>query len=238
MSSITTITLFRFKGVKPKIWAFGQMQFAHKGMSKIQGLTFYKLMGSGSEVGFSSKPDWGVYALLCVWENEQCSADFFDHAEIFKRYQAHTSEQWTIFMKPIKAKGLWSGGTQFNPSTDLDEANPLIAVITRATIRTSKLIQFWAYVPISQRPIKRGCKGLIYTKGVGEAPLIQMATFSIWENTEALHDFAYNSKEHREAIQKAQKFDWFKEELFVRFQPYRSMGTWGGQDLLAPYLSK
>jgi heme-degrading monooxygenase HmoA len=238
MSSITTITLFRFKGALPKIWAFGQMQFAHKDMSKIQGLTFYKLMGSGSEVGFSSKPDWGVYALLCVWENEQYSADFFGHAEIFKRYQAHTTEQWTIFMKPIKAKGLWSGGTQFIPSTNLDEANPLIAVITRATIRTSKLIQFWAYVPISQRPIKRGCKGLIYTKGVGEAPFLQMATFSIWENTEALHDFAYNSQEHREAIRKAQKYDWFKEELFVRFQPYRSMGTWGGQDLLAAYLTQ
>jgi hypothetical protein len=237
MSSITTLTLFRFKGALPKIWAFGQMQFAHKDMSQIQGLTFYKLLGSGRELGFSPIPDWGVYALLCVWENEQCSADFFDHAEVFKRYQAHTSEQWTIFMKPIKAKGLWSGGTRFTPSPDLDEANPLIAVITRATIRPVKLIQFWAYVPISQRPIKQGCAGLIYTKGIGEAPLIQMATFSIWENKEALHNYAYNSPEHQEAIRKTRKLDWYQEELFVRFQPYRSMGTWGGQDLLAPYLA-
>src|SRR5690606_28334704 len=128
------------------------------------------------------KPDWGVYALLCVWESEQSSAEFFENAEIFKRYQAHSTEQWTIFMKPIKAKGFWSGETRFIPSTDLEEGNPLIAVITRATIRTSKLIQFWAYVPISQRPIQRGCKGLIFTKGVGEAPFLQMATFSLWEN--------------------------------------------------------
>ena len=78
---------------------------------------------------------------------------------------------------------------------------------------------------------------MIYTKGIGEAPLIQMATFSIWENKEALHNYAYNSPEHQEAIRKTRKLDWYQEELFVRFQPYRSMGTWGGQDLLASYLT-
>lgn len=237
MSSITTLTLFRFPGVLPKIWAFGQMQFSHTDLSKIHGLKFYKLMGSGRELGFSPLPDWGVYAMLCIWENEQCTEQFFNHAEIFKRYQAHTSEQWTIFMKPLQAKGLWSGGNPFTPATNLDLANPLIAVITRATIRAGKLLKFWNYVPISQRPIQQGCKGLIYTKGIGEVPLIQMATFSLWENMDALKNFAYNSPEHQEAIRKTQKIDWYKEEMFVRFQPYRSVGTWGGQDLLTPYLN-
>lgn len=236
MASITTLTFFRFTGVLSRIWAFRQMQYAHQYLNKTQGLNFYKLMGSGRDLGFSPFPDWGVYALLCIWDDEQSSEHFFHHAEVFKRYEAHSSEQWTIFMRPIHAKGQWSGGNPFSPSKELDEANPLIAVITRATIKPSKLIKFWKYVPISQRPIQQGCKGLIYTKGIGEVPLVEMATYSLWESVDALKNFAYNSPEHQEAIHKTRKIDWYKEELFVRFQPYRSVGTWGGQNLLTPYL--
>jgi heme-degrading monooxygenase HmoA len=90
-------------------------------------------------------------------------------------------------------------------------------------------VKFWQYVPTSQRPIQQGCKGLIYTKGIGESPLVQMATFSLWENMEALKNFAYHSPEHQVAIQKTRQLDWYKEEMFVRFQPYRSVGTWGGK---------
>ena len=213
------------------------MQFAHRFLRKTPGLNFYKLMGSGKEPGFNPLPDWGVYALLCNWENEVAANDFLHQAPIFKRYQDHTTEQWTIFMKPLHAKGLWSGVNPFTPSSDLDETNPLIAVITRATIRKKNLIQFWRYVPISQHPIIHGCEGLIYTKGIGEAPLVQMATFSIWRSIEDLKNFAYNSPEHKEAIAKTHRIDWYKEEMFARFQPYKSIGKWNGKDLLSSYFT-
>jgi len=77
MNSITTLSLFRFTNLKSKVWAFGQMQFAHNALAKVQGLQFYKLMGSGRDLGFSPLPDWGVYALLCVWENEEAANTFF-----------------------------------------------------------------------------------------------------------------------------------------------------------------
>ncbi len=236
MVSITTLTLFRFPSLKSKLWAFGQMQFAHFFIAKSVGLIFYKLMGSGKDIGFSLFPDWGVYALLGVWENEQAADDFFNHSPIYKNYQEGSIEQWTIFMKPIQTKGFWSGGNPFTPSLALDANNPLIAVITRATIKPIKLLKFWRFVPISQRPIQRGCAGLIYAKGVGEVPIVQMATFSVWENLDALKKYAYNSLEHREAIKKTHKIDWYKEEMFKRFQPFRTLGTWEGIDVLAPYL--
>ncbi|MFN5849688.1 MAG: DUF3291 domain-containing protein, partial [Chitinophagales bacterium] len=91
---------------------------------------------------------------------------------------------------------------------------------------------------ISQRPIQQGCPGLIYTKGIGEAPLVQMATFSIWESAETLRNFAYNSPEHLEAIKKTRELDWYQEEMFARFQPYKSQGIWGGADVLGFYLNK
>nr|MCU0348581.1 hypothetical protein [Saprospiraceae bacterium] len=211
-SSITTLTFFRFPSLSDKIWAFGQMQFAHSHLVKTPGLIFYKLMGSGRELGFNPLPDWGVYAMLGIWENEQAAERFFSKSEIYQRYRAHTSEQWTIFMKTRQSKGLWSGGNPFTPATDLKGENPLVAVITRATIRPSKLVKFWRYVPTSQRPIQKGCAGLIFTKGIGEAPLVQMATFSLWENMEALKNFAYNSPEHQVAIQKTRQLDWYKEQ--------------------------
>ncbi len=235
--AITTLTFFRFATLPDRFWAFGQMQFAHAHLARTPGLTFYKLMGSGKGAGFNPAPDWSVYALLANWESEDAAHQFFQNADIFRRYRDHTSEQWTLFLKTRQAKGLWSGGNPFTPSENLDDANPLVAVITRATIRWRRMVDFWRYVPTSQRPIIDGCEGLLFTKGIGEAPLVQMATFSLWESFEAVKKFAYQSPEHQVAIQKTRQLDWYSEEMFARFQPYRSEGTWGGVDPLAGFLS-
>ena len=236
MNSITTLTLFRFTNFRARVWAFGQMQFAHAAMGSIKGLQFYKLMGSGRDLGFNPLPDWDVYALLGVWDKEDSAVDYFENASIFQQYKANSAEQWTVFMKPLSTKGLWSGMNPFVKSPELDQNNPLIAVITRATIKPHKLITFWRFVPTSQRPIQKGCPGLIYTKGIGEAPLVQMATFSIWESLDALKNFAYNSPEHKEAIKRTHQIGWYKEEMFARFQPYKSTGEWGGVNPLKTYL--
>lgn len=75
-----------------------------------------------------------------------------------------------------------------------------------------------------------------YTKGIGEVPIIQMATFSIWKSKESVSNFAYGSSEHRIAIQKTRELNWYKEELFARFKPYKSTGTWNGKNPLAEFI--
>lgn len=198
-------------------------------------MLFYKLLGSGKGRGFSPFPDWSTYAMLQVWESEKAADQFFaDHA-LAKKYQSKTDELWTVYMRSIMAKGKWSGGNPFEPSTKLDVENKFIAVITRATIRVNRLWQFWRYVPTSEEPLTSS-EGLIYTKGIGEVPILQMATFSIWQDLHSVQQFAYRSKEHHTAIEKTRQLDWYKEELFSRFQPYRSVGTWGGANPL-PLLS-
>lgn len=225
MSQITTITFFKYTDLSKKVWAFTMMQSAHQFLSKVPGLPFYKLMGSGKGYGFNPLPDWSVYALLQVWQSEEEAMLFFNKHQLMKKYQEKASHVWTIFMKSIMAKGEWSGNIPFVPHSNLNDQNKCIAVITRATIKWSKMAKFWRFVPKSQRPLI-DAYGLLYTKGVGEAPLVQMATFSLWASEEDLQQFAYGSKEHKKAIQLTRSLGWYKEELFARFQPYISAGTW------------
>lgn len=230
MSQITTLTFFKYATFYDKIWAFGMMQFAHSSLSNIEGLSFYKLLGSGKE-GFNPFPDWSVYGVLQIWENEAAANEFFKSSGLMEKYVNHCKEHWTLYLKNSAAKGLWAGKNPFIKSDTLSEEIPFIAVITRATIKPKMLLKFWRYVPKSQEPLK-GNKGLIYTKGLGELPIAQMATFSLWKDKKALMDFAYNSGEHKKAIEMTRKLNWYHQELFSRFQPYRSIGTWNGKQIL------
>lgn len=206
------------------------MLFARYPLSKTKGLTLFKLMGSGKP-GFNPAPDWSTYGLLQIWETEQDANHFFNNSPLFHRYQRQSKEQYSIYMKSIEAKGEWSGANPFKKSETLDDTIPFIAVITRATIKIKMLRTFWKYVPTSQEPLKNN-KDLLFTMGIGEVPLTQMATFSIWKNKEGLMDFAYKSKKHAQAVVMTRQLKWYKEELFSRFQPYKTLGTWGGKDIL------
>jgi heme-degrading monooxygenase HmoA len=230
-ANITTLTFFKYKNWRSKIWAFGMMQLAHSYLGKQSGIQFYKLMGSGKGKGFNPFPDWSTYALLIVWEDEKRANDFFEQSELFQKYKKHTSERWTIFMKNILARGSWSDQNPFDLHPDLDASNEWLCIITRATIRWQKLYSFWKYVPTSEKPLDDN-DGLLYTKGIGEIPIIQMATFSVWKNMEALKKFAYESEAHRVAIQKTRELDWYSEEMFCRFQPFKSVGNWEGKNPL------
>ncbi|QBA63630.1 DUF3291 domain-containing protein [Muriicola soli] len=229
-SQITTLTFFKYKKLTDQIWAFGMMQFAHSSLRKTEGLTFYKLLGTGRE-GFDPKPDWSVYALLQVWESEEKADVFFQHSSLIKKYRKHSHENWTLYLRNKIARGKWAGSNPFSVYPELTEKIPYVVAITRATIKFKYLRRFWKSVPASQNPL-RGNSNLIYTKGIGELPFMQMATFSLWENQQALDEFAYRSKEHIKVIGDTRTLGWYKEELFSRFQPYRSLGCWEGRNPL------
>ena len=221
---ITTISFFKFSTLHNKVWGFVMMLLAHNDLYKVKGLSFYRLMGSGKGRGFNPFPDWSVYSLLQVWESEEDANEFFRSSNLIDKYKSHTLESYTLYMKNISSVGTWISKAPFEKGTNLDSNLP-IAIITRATIKLHWLFRFWKYVPTSQEPLD-GNRGLIYTKGIGEVPVVQMATFSLWKNFDAVKEFAYNSKQHKEAIRKTRKNEWYKEELFSRFHPYKSLGSW------------
>lgn len=228
---ISTMTFFRYRGIRQKLWALSQMQLAIGGLMKTAGLPFFKLMGSGAGEGFSLQPDFSTYCLLGVWENEGAADRFFAQSEVWKAFVQHAEEQWTVYALATRARGLWSKQQPF--VTYPEEAGAGIKVaLTRASIRWSRLPDFWRHVPQTSRAIAEA-EGVLFSKGVGELPFVQQATLSIWESEEAMRQFAYRDKAHREVVQKTVKRRWYSEELFASFRPLRSTGSWRGGDILA-----
>lgn len=222
MVSLTTITFFKFQKNKP--WAFAQMGLLQRKIKKTNGLFFLKLMGTGGGNGFSLQPDFGTYALLAVWESENAASNFFDKNEIINRYKSKAFATRTIKMLSLKSHGFWSGQNPF-PEQKISKIRKKmpVAVITRATLRLSRLISFWKSVPAASAAIERA-KGVKYFKGIGEWPFIQQATLSLWDSFDSVKNFAYSSKIHTDIIKKTRKQKWYSEDLFARFQVLSDTG--------------
>jgi hypothetical protein len=145
MSQITTCTFFKLESFSNKLWAFSQMQLGHSHFKNIEGLVFYKLLGSGAENGFSAKPNFGTYALLCIWESEINATLFFEKNSFFRNYKSRSAESFTVFAHAAEAHGKWDGRQPFIAHASLNRDKPVM-VLTRASIRISKLISFWRKV--------------------------------------------------------------------------------------------
>tara|TARA_X000000368_G_scaffold419068_1_gene422023 strand:+ start:5769 stop:6443 length:675 start_codon:yes stop_codon:yes gene_type:complete len=212
---LTTISFLKYK--KNKFWAFTQMRLAFDGLSKTPGLSFFKLLGTGSGKGFSLYPDFSTYAILCVWKNESFAKDFInksDHSKLISK-KAHSRQDF--FLSPITSHGLWDGINPFIINKKEINKERKIGIITRATLNKNKLFEFWKSVPEASLAIQNA-NGVEWFKGIGEWPFIQQATFSIWDSVDSVKNFAYNKGIHSKIVKKTRKRKWYKEDLFARFE--------------------
>ncbi|ALJ01559.1 spheroidene monooxygenase [Rufibacter tibetensis] len=223
--------------MKPGHWRWGlaQMGTSVPVLQKIKGLNFFKLLGSGQGRGFSLKPNWYRYGFMATWDSPSAAEDFYGSHPLLEEYRQHTFEQYTLALQPLQAHGLWNGQNPFTQQTLKAPEGAPIAVLTRASIRVTKAIDFWRNVPKTSQSLDHA-EGLLASIGLGEAPLIRQATFSLWRDEASMKAFAYKQATHREVIKRTRTQGWYSEEMFARFTPLSSKGTWNGVDPLAGLL--
>ena len=224
MSQVVSLSFFRFGSFHARAWAFVMMGLARRPISKIEGIGFWKLCGSGSGEGFTPLPNTSVYAILATWPDEETAKRRLYDASVFKRYRAHASEDWTVFLAANTVRGEWSGRTPFE--TTHASGTGMLAALTRATIKPSTLAKFWRRVPNISQVIGKD-PNVIFKIGVGEIPMLHQVTFSIWPDAARMANFARTGP-HAEAIKAVRDEGWFNEELYARFTLLSDIGTWGG----------
>lgn len=224
VTQVISLSLYRFEGAFARLWAFAMMGLARPAMARVPGIGFWKLCGSGTGEGFTPRPNFGVYAILCTWPDLATARRVQDSAPIFARYRARAAERWTLYMHAENVRGEWAGQTPFTPA-ETGGTGPL-AALTRATIRPVTLARFWRRVPdistvIGQDP------NVLFKIGIGEIPWLHQVTFSIWPDAARMANFARTGP-HAEAIRAVRSEGWFREELYARFSLLGDEGTWGG----------
>ena len=214
------------------------LELAHLGLDRwslehTAGLRFWRLLGVGKGRAFGPQPDLRRYALFTVWDSYAALRQFERGSPIMQRIQRRAEEVWTVHMLPVRWHGKWGGR---DPFSDIAPASPPTVgpwvILTRATLYPTKVRTFLKAVPaVSAHLLQQS--GLLNSVGVGEVPLLYQATLSVWRSLPALTSFAYGPGPHIEVVRRTRRERWYREELFARFRPVASSGTWDGVDPLA-----
>lgn len=207
--------------------AFLRMATQRRAVRTIPGVTFAKLMGTGSGETFTMRDaDLHHWAILTVW-SDQTGAESFDDHRVARAWQDSSIEHARILMRPLVSRGSWSGKEPF-AVPDTKAAPGPIAAITRARIKPHLWWRFWSSVPPVALDL-RSDPGVLFTLGIGEAPVGLQGTFSIWRDAAALSEFAYRRPAHAEVVSRTHELQWYSEEMFTRFQVMDVGGSYDGR---------
>ncbi|MEY2998537.1 MAG: Spheroidene monooxygenase, partial [Bacteroidota bacterium] len=196
-----SVRFMTFSGWRARWRAFGAMGISLRQGVAAPGLCFGKMLGSGAGQGFSIWPDWGTYAWFTVWENPESAEAFWSNDPMFQDLLGYATSVYGWEARPLRGHGTWNGQQPFAfPEAGVRTAGS-VAVLTRASIARKQALRFWWNVPRASRGVQDQ-PGLRYAKGVGEYPLVEQATMSVWNSADELDAFAYRSRQHAPMVQK------------------------------------
>jgi len=231
---VATFTITRFAG--PRV-LLGALQMAtHRGaLRRTPGLRFSRLLGSGSGIGFSIRPDLRLWGLFAVWDSEEDWCRFRAGSAVMRQRRRFGEETYSLVLEPVSAHGRWGGVDPFHglASTPKEDADRPVVALTRASIRPTRQAAFWRAVPGVDATL-RDNPDLLFTFGFGEVPLARQGTLSVWRSAAAVRRWAYEGAAHAEVVRRTREERWYSEDLFARFRLRSTEGTFLGTDPLAP----
>ena len=199
-------------------------------LRNVEGLVFWRLLGTGSGDNTGRGADLSRSALFAVWDDESYLDAALASGPTAGRWR-DAEESWHVRLRGIGGHGTWKG---FDPLDGLEtgSGDGSIAIVTRANVRRRSWKVFGEASKVVDAELHRA-PGLIDVVGIGETPIGSLATFSLWESRAAARDFAYSMPDHREVIRRTRAEGWYAEEMFARFEPYGAIGTWNGRNPLS-----
>ena len=213
--------------------ALARVPWERSRLRHLDGLVLGKVLGTGRGEATTLAADLQRWALLCFWEDEAA----YDRARLPRRWKgapgpegSPEGECWSVRLRPLSSRGTWSGH-HLAASGEAPDPDAPIAFVTRATIRLRRLRAFYAAVPVVDADLLAR-PGRLRSLGMGEWPVAQQGTFSLWSSPAEARAFAYGGTDHKAVIRRTRAEDWYAEELFASFQTSGSEGTWNGVDPL------
>jgi len=208
-----------------RLWGWSRYVIGRFALARVPGLRFFKVLGSGHDGGFGLRPSGSRQGLFCVFDDEAAADVFLGATPVSAAYRAHAREYFTVKLRAFSSRGRWAGAAL--PVSTEPPANGPIATLTRASIRPAAARAFWRMAQPAERSLEQS-PGCLLAAGVGEAPLLRQATFSVWDSVQSMDAYARQGA-HLQAIQAAHRERFFTESMFVRFVPSGMRGTWKGQ---------
>lgn len=213
--------------IKPasRLWGFSRLVRGTAPLRNVPGLKFAKVLGSGRDGGFGVQPSASRQGLFTVFDSEAAADRYIADSEIVRGYRERSSDCCVVKLRAYSCRGSWDG-TPLAVSTQAPVSGP-IAALTRASIRPRKAFEFWPLADPAQVSLE-AAKGCRLAAGLGEAPLLRQATFSVWDSVGDMDNYARQGA-HMEAIRRSAAGDFFSESMFVRFKLLSLQGQWKGR---------
>ena len=211
-----------------RLWAWSRLVLGRWPLRAVPGLRFAKVLGSGQGGGFGLAPSGTHRGLFLGFDDEAAAMDFVEHSGVLAGYRSRAREMLVTVLRACSSKGSWAGSAMSCTAT-APQSGPIVA-LTRASIQPRHALAFWRMSPAAEASLVTA-PGCLLAAGLGEAPLLRQATFSLWIDAAAMDRYA-RSGAHQQAIRAAYAAHgggFFSESMFVRFVPLLLRGTWQGQ---------
>ena len=191
-----------------------------------EGMRWRKVLGSGHEGGFGLRPGLNRLGLFCAFDSVESAAHWLTQSSEVARWQDRAQQLLKVLVEPTATRGSWSGHTLEATGDTQTGTAQLLASLTRASIRPIRARRFWSLSPAAESSLARA-PGCLLAVGLGEAPLLRQATFSLWRDQPSMDAYA-RSGAHLEAIRQAYAQGFFSESMFTRFRVLGLAGHWPG----------